>query len=693
MAENPFAEFGGTEIALSPEEQARRDYEEAISSGTLSVSAVKPGNKPPPEGDPFGAFGGTLLGTQPSEGVPVTEPSTTIGGLAGAAIRGAAPTVAGAGVGGAIGLGIGALAGGVGAVPGAILGARVGAAAAPLIGDLGVGAINSIFKTNYTQPTEAINHFLTAIGVPNADTEAERIVQATTGAVAGTVGTMGLGGAMSGAGNQTVRRVGEFLAANPTQQVAQAAAGGAAGQEVQEMGGGKLAQFAANVGTGIATGKLMGTRLVNTAENAARQQLVREGNAAGIRVKTSDAFPSEPGWFRRTAEGMPLIGMKGPNEAIVRQRAQAVADTLSDYGVSPSLMERDVGLTRLYNSFAINRQQQLTAATTLKRQAMATAAATNQPVNVTRSIAAIDNQINQLTGTRQGRQIIPILQEFRNDILGSNLDALENARRDVGSEFLAPGLEHILSRGRQVLNSIYPAVRNDIRDFIRTHGGPTDVRRWEVANRRIATLAEQLNERVLRSVLQAGEHEPEAIQRLIFNSPSSRIANLYRSLPPIGQMQFRTAVIREEAQKSLVDGVVNPRQFASNIRDLERQLHIGFSANQRQAIEGLGRVLERTQSAERKLSKMPAMVSSSTIALVSHFLHAGLIAQMTTAVGVTGGATFLARIYETGPARDFLIQLARVRPGTVEYESAMRSAIQALNTEITKETEKQEKKK
>jgi hypothetical protein len=689
MAENPFAEFGGTEVALSPEEQARRDYEEAISSGTLSVSAVKPGNKPPPEGDPFSAFGGTLLGTQPSDAIPRSE--TTVGGLAGAAIRGAAPTAVGAGVGGAIGLGIGALAGGAGAVPGAMLGARVGAAAAPLIGDLGVGAINSLFQTKFTQPTEAINYFLTSIGVPNADTEAERIVQAASGAVAGTVGTMGLGGAMSGAGNQTVRRVGEFLAANPTQQVVSSAAGGAAGQEVQELGGGKLAQFVANVGAGMGTLKLMGSRLVNTAQNAAR--LVREGAEAGIQVKTSDVFPSQPGFLRRSAEGFPVVGTKGMNERIVGERTRSVAQTLTDYGVTPGLFERDVGLTRLYNSFILRRDRQLRAANILKRQSMATSFETNLPVPTPRAIAAIDNQIQSVAGSMNEGQIVPILQRLRNSIEFGNLANIENARRDAGRQFTEFGLGDIRTQGQQILSSIYAPLRNDIRDFINTHGRRGDVTRWEIANRRIADLADELNEDVLRSVLRQGETTPEAIQRLIFNSPSSMIADTYRSLSPLGQAQFRTAVVREAAQNSLVNGVVNLRLFAENIRNLERQLRIGFSPNQRQAIEGLGRVLEATQSAERQISRMPAMVSSTTIALVSHFLHAGFFAQLATGAAITGTAAFAARVYESALVRDALIQLARVQPGTVGYEGALKSAMQALNTEITKETEKQEKKK
>jgi len=695
MANDPFAEFGGTATLsgenLSPEEQAKRDYEEAIGSGTLSVSAVKPGNTQPPEGDPFGAFGGKLLGTQPSDAIPPSE--TTAGGLAGSALRGAAPTVAGAGAGALIGGGIGALAGGAGAIPGAILGARVGAAAGPILGDLGVGAINSIFNTHYTQPTEAIQHFLTSIGVPEAKTEAERIVQASSGAVAGTAATMGLGGAMAGAANNTVRRIGQFLAANPEQQIAGAATGGAAGQEAQEMGGGTGAQIAANLAGGMAGAKLVGSRLVPSAVIAARQQLVREAEGLRIPLKTSDVFQGKAGILKNTGEAFPVVGTRNLIKSQVAERRAATQELLNQYGAQPGLVARDQDLTRLYNSFEIGRGQQLRAATDLKRQAMEAAMATNLPVPTPNGLAAIDNQIQHLAGSMNEEQIVPVLQRFRNAIEMGNLANIENARREAGRQFTALGLGDIRTQGQQIMSSIYAPIRRDIGRFIETHGNLGDVRRWEVANRRITILADQLNENILRSVLREGESTPEAIQRLIFNSPTSRIANTYRSLPAIGQSQFRTAVIREAAQNSMVEGQVNLRQFSTNIRNLERQLNIGFTPDQRLQVEGLGRVLEATQSAEKPFSSLPKMVGVTTITATSHFLHAGWLASITTAVGVTGSIAALSRIYESSPVRDTLIQLARVRPGTVGYDTALRSAMEAFNTELTKETQKQEKKK
>jgi hypothetical protein len=254
--------------------------------------------------------------------------------------------------------------------------------------------------------------------------------------------------------------------------------------------------------------------------------------------------------------------------------------------------------------------------------------------------------------------------------------------------FDATGLEGIKKASVKIINSLYKPLRKEITNHLELHGAPGDVRRYEVASRDIKVLADDLNEATLRNVLKTGERTPENIRNLIFAGQTSKIAQLYRSLPPIGQAQFRTAVIREAAQNSLVDGVVNANKLSTNIRALERQLHIGFTPAQRQAVEGLGRVLERTQSVEKQLSKMPAMVSSTTISVISHFLHAGFFTQLGAGVGITATASGLARFYESPLVRTTLIQLARARPGTVGYEGAMRSAMEALNTEITKETEK-----
>ena len=174
------------------------------------------------------------------------QPSTTATGLAGAATRGLALPAAGALAGGAAG----ALLGGVGAVPGAIAGAGA-ATLAGLVADPVVGAVNSMFGTQYTLPTDALADILTRVGVAQPRTEAERIVQATAAGAGGAGGMVAAGQTLAQAASPVVRGVGQLMATAPGLQAASGASAGAAGQTAKEMGAGPVGQLAAAVGGGL----------------------------------------------------------------------------------------------------------------------------------------------------------------------------------------------------------------------------------------------------------------------------------------------------------------------------------------------------------------------------------------------------------------------------------------------------------
>ena len=173
-------------------------------------------------------------------------PETTATGLAGAATRGLALPAAGALAGGAAG----AFLGGVGAVPGAIAGAGA-ATLAGLVADPVVGAVNSMFGTQYTLPTDALADILTRVGVAQPRTEAERIVQATAAGAGGAGGMVAAGQTLAQAASPVVRGVGQLMATAPGLQAISGASAGAAGQTAKEMGAGPVGQLAAAVGGGL----------------------------------------------------------------------------------------------------------------------------------------------------------------------------------------------------------------------------------------------------------------------------------------------------------------------------------------------------------------------------------------------------------------------------------------------------------
>ena len=211
-------------------------------------------------------------------------PSTTATGLAGAATRGLALPAAGAAAGALIGGAASLPLGGIGAVPGAIAGAGA-ATLAGLVADPVVGAVNSMFGTTYTLPTDALQDLLTRVGVADPRTAAERIVQ-TTAAGAGTAGgTVAIGKTLQAAAGPVTQGVGRLMAAAPGLQVASGASAGAAGQTAKEMGAGPLGQIAASVGGGLLPAV---PQIVKAATQATARAVAPTG--AGIREQIEPTF-------------------------------------------------------------------------------------------------------------------------------------------------------------------------------------------------------------------------------------------------------------------------------------------------------------------------------------------------------------------------------------------------------------------
>lgn len=209
-----------------------------------------------------------------------SEPLTTATGLAGAATRGLALPAAGA----ALGAAMGAPFAGVGAIPGAVAGAGA-ATLAGLVADPVVGAVNSMFGTTYTLPTDALQDLLTRVGVAEPRTAAERIVQ-TTAAGAGTAGgSVALGKTLQAAAGPVTQGVGQLMAAAPGLQVASGASAGAAGQTAKEMGAGTGGQIAATLAGGLLPAA---PQIVKSATQAAAKAVAPKG--AGIREQIEPTF-------------------------------------------------------------------------------------------------------------------------------------------------------------------------------------------------------------------------------------------------------------------------------------------------------------------------------------------------------------------------------------------------------------------
>lgn len=271
-------QFGGS---VAPAPQPQTFNVETAGGRNVAVDVSFPTAQSAPAAQPQPPADLAALAAQYGGQVQQPEqPGTTVSGLAGAATRGLALPAAGA----AAGALLGAPFAGVGAIPGAVAGAGA-ATLAGMVGDPIVGSINSLFGTKYKLPTDALEDLLTRVGVPQARTEAERIVQATAAGAGTAGGTVALGKTLQTAAGPVTQGVGQLLATAPGLQAASGALSGAAGQTAKEMGAGPVGQLAAAVGGGLLPTV---PAVAKAATQAAAKAVAPKG--AGIREQVEPTF-------------------------------------------------------------------------------------------------------------------------------------------------------------------------------------------------------------------------------------------------------------------------------------------------------------------------------------------------------------------------------------------------------------------
>lgn len=295
------------------------------------------------------AFRATTAGQIPGEQVVPAAPATaapaetTAAGITGAVTRGLALPAAGA----ALGAAAGAPFAGVGAIPGAVAGAGA-ATLAGVVGDPIVGAINSLFGTQYTLPTDAMADMLTRIGVAEPRTQAERIVQATAAGAAGAGGTVAAGQALqaaAGAARPITQQVGRMVASQPALQVAGGAGAGLAGQTAQEAGAGTLGQIAATLGGALApVGVAAVPGVVRGVQAAARRQPAAQPQRMEPTVAPMQAAAAPEAAAMPEAPMPQVTAAAAPETAIAAPAAQAMEETAGGVGEVLNLARKASGI-------------------------------------------------------------------------------------------------------------------------------------------------------------------------------------------------------------------------------------------------------------------------------------------------------------------------------------------------------------
>ena len=626
------------------------------------------------------AFGG--------QAQPQAQPETTAAGLAGAATRGLAPIAAGA----ALGAAAGAPFAGVGAIPGALAGAGA-AGLAQLVGDPLVSGINSLLGTRYKAPSDAMADLLTRLGVPQADTEAERIVQSIAGGAAGAGGMAAAGQAIKAAAGQaapTVARIGEALASGQRAQLAGGAAAGGAAQTAQEMGAGPLGELAAGLAGGVAGAKLGGPGRVRVPGPSKADEVVKAAEALGVPVMTSDV--AQPATFigktgQQVGERIPIFGT-GPVRARQQTaRSEAVRSVLREFGA-----EDAADLTpNLIKDLGAKRSEELTKYASLKRDVIGKISGAAGEVPLTKSLKAIDDQIAELTARRSepANEAIARLQQIRSDLQNRSLNQLEAYRADeLAAAFKDDPARPISVAARDIgeraLRAIYGPVREDMGAFIKANGDRRDFEKWMVANKRLSGLAGELQQSTLKSVLKSGNATPEVVNRLLFSAKPSEIKTLYSGLSQEGRSMARTSILSRAAEKAKVttptgEVTYSPDVFLSELKRSRPQVGVFFSGKDAAVIDGLERTLNLTRRAGQ--AAVQTSTGQQTVPFVAGSFLRSVLGSFGATLATAAGLGAAARAYESAPVRNLMVALSRTKPGAKDEAALFKRISEATRAE------------
>lgn len=539
---------------------------------------------------------------------------------------------------------------------------------------------------------QATAQVLDAAGFPQPRDAVERMVNQAIQGVSGAGGMAAAGRVAQTATAPVTREVGRLLAAQPVAQMAGGAGAGAAGQAVREAGGTPGGEIAASLLGGVAGGAAAARAMAPARAPATApkvQPIVEEAGRRGVPVMTSDVVPPETfigKAAQRLGERIPIAGT-GPLRAEQQQaRIDAVRNVLRDFGADDAANLSD----DIMKDLATKRSAEIQKYANSKKEVI-NRLADKGTVPVPRALAAIDDQIADLTRRRTegSDEAIQRLQQIKTDVQDRDLFQIEAYRQDELAKIFMDDPARPMSiaardAGEKAMRAIYGPVREDMMDFIKKTGERRDVDKFMVANKRLNETANELKMASLKSVLKSGEQTPEVVNRLLFGQKPSEIRQLYSGLTPAGRANARASILAQAADKAkfeLQDGtkMFSPEKFSAEIKRLQPQIGIFFRDDDLKQVEGLSRVLNLTRRAGEAGVATPT--GQEAVPFVAGSALQSFLGSFGGTLAAAGGIGLAARVYESAPVRNLMMQLGTAKRGSAEEAAIVKRLLATIETQ------------
>jgi len=539
---------------------------------------------------------------------------------------------------------------------------------------------------------QATAQVLDAAGFPQPRDAVERMVNQAIQGVSSAGGMAAAGRVAQTAAAPVTREVGRLLAAQPVAQMAGGAGAGAAGQAVREAGGTPGGEIAASLLGGVAGGAAAARAMAPARAPATApkvQPIVEEAGRRGVPVMTSDVVPPETfigKAAQRLGERIPIAGT-GPLRAEQQQaRIDAVRNVLRDFGADDAANLSD----DIMKDLATKRSAEIQKYANSKKEVI-NRLADKGTVPVPRALAAIDDQIADLTRRRTegSDEAIQRLQQIKTDVQDRDLFQIEAYRQDELAKIFMDDPARPMSiaardAGEKAMRAIYGPVREDMIDFIKKTGERRDVDKFMVANKRLNETANELKMASLKSVLKSGEQTPEVVNRLLFGQKPSEIRQLYSGLTPAGRANARASILAQAADKAkfeLQDGtkMFSPEKFSAEIKRLQPQIGVFFRGDDLKQVEGLSRVLNLTRRAGEAGVATPT--GQEAVPFVAGSALQSFLGSFGGTLAAAGGIGLAARVYESAPVRNLMMQLGTAKRGSAEEVAIVKRLLATIETQ------------
>lgn len=409
---------------------------------------------------------------------------------------------------------------------------------------------------------------------------------------------------------------------------------------------------------------------------------IATSESMGVTPMTSDVIPPKNAFTRgltQDAEGA-LLGTGSKRAEQYAKRSQLVKKQLEKYGeYSPSVVVDD-----LYGSLKSRKDSAGSVIEDI------TTKMGDTPVDTSKSIKVIGNVLTRANrlGKVANKDLIRGLSDLREELAKPDIDfGLLRELRSALRESIQGDAMVFPNSAKAATDAVERAMGADLRNNAARYLGAGEAARYVKANSDYSNVFNKvLNKRIANNLNKAKkEFTPELINSVVFSRKPSDIKRIWPALSEDGKNAMRAAYISKIAEKA----GDSPTKFLTELNKLKSQsdgqiYNTIFSGRHMKELDALHEVLQQTAR-----SDTANVVTQTGQSQANRIRTIGATATLGVSMGLEAGFGAMMRLYESKAARNMLLRLANVKPGTPAYERALNQAANAVRPLLTNEATRQ----